>query len=73
MNCLGVRYCLWSRTNMYSTESIFFRVDARVLRGRCSLLTNLQAEKEKSELKQSCISPEDPLLDEAIKNIIDRM
>ena len=36
-------------------------------------LPNRQAEKEKNELKQSGISPEDTPLDVAIKNIIDGM
>ena len=59
--------------NLISTENTFFRVNAHVVRERCSLLTNCQAEKEKSELKQSGISPEDTPLDNAIKNIINRM
>ena len=37
------------------------------------LAYNRQAEKEKSELKQSGISPEDTPLDNAIKNIINRI
>ena len=37
------------------------------------MLTNRQAEKEKNELKQSGISPEDTPLNNAIKNVIDRM
>ena len=36
--------------NLNSTESTFFRVGARAVRERCALLTNRQAEKEKSEL-----------------------
>ena len=36
--------------NLISTESTFFRVGARAVRERCALLTNRQAEKEKSEL-----------------------
>ena len=59
--------------NLISTASTFFRVNARAVRERCALLTNRQAEKEKNELKQSGISPEDTPLDEAIKNIIDIM
>ena len=59
--------------NLISTESTFFLVDARAVRERCALLTNHQAEKEKSELKQSGISPEGTPLDETIKSIIDRM
>ena len=58
--------------NLISTESTFFGVDARAVRERCALLTNRQAEKGKSELKQSGISPEDSPLDNTIKNI-DRM
>ena len=37
--------------NLVSTESIFFRVDARAVCETCALLTNCQAEKKKSELK----------------------
>ena len=37
------------------------------------MLINRQAEKEKSELKQSGISPEDTPSNNAIKNAIDRM
>ena len=59
--------------NLISTESISFRVDARAVRERCAFFTNCQAEKKKSDLKQSGISPEDNPVDEAIKNIIDRM
>ena len=59
--------------NPISTESTSFRVDACAVRETCSLLTNRQAEKEKSELKQSGISPEDTPLDNAIKNIINRI
>ena len=59
--------------NLISTENTFFRVDAHVVRERCSLLTNCQPEKGKSELKRSGISPEDTPLDNAIKNIINRM
>ena len=59
--------------NLISTESTFFRVDARVVCERCALLTNRQAEKDKGDLKQSGISPEDTPLDNATKNIIDRM
>ena len=36
--------------NIISTESTFFRAGARAVRERCALLTNRQAEKEKSEL-----------------------
>ena len=59
--------------NLISTGSTFFRIDACAVRERCALLTNRQAEKEKSELKQCGISPDDTPVDEAIKNIIDRM
>ena len=59
--------------NPISIESTSFRVDACAVRETCSLLTNRQAEKEKSELKQSGISPEDTPLDNAIKNIINRI
>ena len=59
--------------NPISIESTSFRVDACAVRETCSLLTNRQAEKEKSELKQSGISPEDAPLDNAIKNIINRI
>ena len=59
--------------NRISTENIYFRVDARAVRERCALLINRQIEKEKSEIKQSGISPEETPLDEAIKSIIDRM
>ena len=38
-----------------------------IVRERCASLINPEAEKEKSELKQSGISPEDIPLDEAIK------
>ena len=50
-----------------STKHTFFRVDAGAVRERCALLKNHQAGKEKSELKQSGISPQDTLLDEAIE------
>ena len=50
-----------------STKHTFFRVDAGAVRERCALLKNHQAGKEKSELKQSGISPQDILLDEAIE------
>ena len=71
MNCFVVRYCLWSRTNTrpgienkeMSEMSTFFRVDACAASERCALLTNCQAEKDKSELKQSGIIPEDTSLD----------
>ena len=59
--------------NLISTERTFFGVDARAVRARCALLTNRQAEKRKSDLKQNGISPEDSPLDNTIKNIIDRM
>ena len=52
--------------NLISTESTFFHVDACAVSEGLALLTNRQAEKEKSELKQSGISPEDTPLDEVI-------
>ena len=59
--------------NLISTESTFCHVDARDVCERCALLTKRQAEKDKGDLKQSGISPDDTPLDNAIKNIIDRM
>lgn len=59
--------------NLISTKNIFFRVNARALSERCTLLISHQAEKEKTELKQSSISSEDTLLDEVIKNITDKI
>ena len=73
----GTRKCLEANSRCFKfnfkTESTFFRVDAHTVHERCSLLTNRHAEKEKGELKQSGISPEDTPLDNAIKNIINRM
>ena len=48
-------------------------ISTEIVRERCASLINPEAEKEKSELKQSGISPEDTPLDEAIKNIIDKI
>ena len=48
-------------------------ISTEIVRERCASLINPEAEKEKSELKQSGISPEDTPLDEAIKNIIDKL
>ena len=59
--------------NLISTKNTFFHVNARAVLERCNLLINRQAEKEKSELKQTGLSSEDTPLDEAIKNIIDRI
>ena len=73
----GRRKCLETNSRCFkfnfNTESTFFRVDAHTVRERCSLLTNRHAEKEKGELKQSGISPEDTPLDNAIKNLINRI
>ena len=49
--------------NFISTENTFFRVNTDAVRERCALLKNHQAGKEKSELKQSGITPQDTLLD----------
>ena len=53
--------------NFISPEHTFFHVDAGAVYERCALLKNHQAGKEESELKQSGISPQDTLLDEAIE------
>ena len=58
---------------LISTEGTFFRVDARAVGEECALLANRQVAKEECELKQSGISPEDTRLENAVKNIIDRM
>ena len=46
-----------------STKNTFFRVNTDAVRERCALLKNRLAGKEKSELKQNCITPQDTLLD----------
>ena len=52
--------------NLISTGNTFFCVNAHAGNENFALLINHQAEKEKSKLKQSGISPEDTPIDERI-------
>ena len=68
---VNVRKKIADVLDLISTKKTFFHVKPRAVLYRCNLLISRQAEKEKSELKQSGISSEDTPLNEAIKNIID--
>ena len=52
--------------SLISTGNTFFSVNAHAVNENFALLINRQAQKEKSKLKQSGISPEDTPIDETI-------
>ena len=59
--------------NKGSTEDLYFRVDARAVRERFTLLlTHFQA-KEKAEINATGISPEPTPLEEALQHIAERV